>query len=264
MQRLDRLENQSIYLIREAYRYFKPISILWSLGKDSNVMLWLMKKAFCGRIPFPAVHIDTGKKFKEMYEFRSKFSKAMKLDLRLEKCPSINKIDKSLPPAARSAARKTEGLKTYIKTNKIKGVFAGIRRDEQSTRAKERMISPRSANNEWNFKDQPIEVWDYYINQMPADCHVRVHPLLNWTEVDVWEYTKRESIPVINLYFSKKGKRYRSLGDQDITFPVKSDAKNISEIIKELKTTKISERSGRSMDHETEDAFERLRSSGYL
>ena len=158
----------------------------------------------------------------------------------------------------------SEQVKNYIKTNKIKGVFAGIRRDEQSTRAKERMISPRSENNEWNFKDQPIEVWDYYINQIPAACHVRVHPLLNWTEVDVWEYTKRESIPVINLYFSKKGKRYRSLGDKDITLPVKSDAKNLSEIIKELKTTKIAERSGRSMDHETEDAFERLRCSGYL
>ena len=116
MKRLDRLENQSIYLIREAYRYFKPISVLWSLGKDSNVMLWLIRKAFCGHIPFPVVHIDTGKKFQEMYEFRKKFSKSMKLDLRVEKCPPINKIDSSLPPAARSAARKTEGLKTYIKT----------------------------------------------------------------------------------------------------------------------------------------------------
>ena len=99
---------------------------------------------------------------------------------------------------------------------------------------------------------------------MPADCHVRVHPLLNWTEIDVWQYTKRESIPAIKLYFSKNGERYRSLGDKAITFPVKSNAKNISEIIQELKTTRISERSGRSMDHETEDAFERLRSSGYL
>jgi len=238
--------------------------MLWSLGKDSNVMIWLAFKAFLGKIPFPVVHVDTGKKFKEMYDFRNKYEKLWNLNLIKGECPPIEEIDSSFPPAARSAARKTEGLKNLIIKYKFKGVIAGIRRDEQGTRAKERIFSPRNQSGLWDTKNQPPEFWDQSNFNYPDDVHVRVHPLLGWTELDIWRYIKREKIPLVDLYFSKNGKRYRSLGDKDITYPVKSEAKNINEIIKELETTKVSERSGRAMDHEQEDVFEKLRSSGYM
>ena len=115
-----------------------------------------------------------------------------------------------------------------------------------------------------DLKDQPPEFWNQYMTSFPEGTHVRVHPLLHWTEVDIWKYTKREGIPVIDLYFARDGKRYRSLGDQDITSPIASDAATLEEIITELETTRNPERSGRAMDHESEDAFERLRAAGYL
>ena len=227
---LKKLENDSIYIFRQAYRSINNIAMLWSLGKDSNVMVWLAFKAFFGKIPFPLVHVDTKKKFKEMYEFRDRYEKEWNLNLIKGDCPPVNEIDSSLPPAARSAARKTEGLK------KIK----------------------------WDIKNQPPEFWDQSNFNYPEEVHIRIHPLLGWTEIDIWKYIKCQKIPVVDLYFSKKGKRYRSLGDIDITFPVKSKAKNIDQIIEELKTTKVSERSGRAMDHEQEDIFEKLRSTGYM
>ena len=137
---LSKLENNSIYIFRQAYRSIKNIAMLWSLGKDSNVMVWLAFKAFFGRIPFPLVHVDTEKKFKEMYEFRDKYEKKWKLNLIKGDCPAVEKIDPSLPPAARSAARKTEGLKKILLKHNFKGVIAGIRRDEQGTRAKKEYL----------------------------------------------------------------------------------------------------------------------------
>ncbi len=258
------LENESIYILRQAYRFIPNIALLWSLGKDSNVMVWLAFKAFLGKIPFPLVHVDTGKKFNEMYSFRDEFVKKWKLNLIKGTCPPLEEIDASLPPAARSAARKTEGLKEILKNRKFKGIIAGIRRDEQSTRAKERIFSPRDESGSWNVKNQPPEFWDQSNFNYPESVHVRVHPLLEWTELDIWEYIHFEKIPVVDLYFSKNGKRYRSLGDKDITFPVKSSAKTTEDIIEELKVSKISERSGRAMDHEEENVFERLRTKGYM
>ena len=126
------------------------------------------------------------------------------------------------------------------------------------------MFSPRGLTGQWDFKDQPPEFWDQFKTDFPPGTHIRIHPLLHWTEIDIWLYTQRERIPTIPLYFSKDGQRYRSLGDKDITFPISSTASTIEEIIEELRTTKISERSGRAMDHESEDAFERLRADGYL
>ena len=261
---LKKLENDSIYIFRQAYRSIKNISMLWSLGKDSNVMVWLAFKAFFGKIPFPLVHVDTEKKFEEMYKFRDKYEKEWKLNLIKGHCPSVDEIDSSLPPAARSAARKTEGLKKILKKYNFKGVIAGIRRDEQGTRAKERIFSPRDETGKWDIKNQPPEFWDQCNFNYPDNVHIRIHPLLGWTEIDIWRYIKSQKIPIVNLYFAKNGKRYRSLGDRDITFPVKSNAKNIDEIIIELQTTKVSERSGRAMDHEQEDVFEKLRSKGYM
>ncbi|HIC80730.1 MAG TPA: sulfate adenylyltransferase subunit 2 [Kiloniellaceae bacterium] len=264
MDRLDALEAQSVYILREAYNRIEPLAMLWSLGKDSNVMLWLARKAFLGHVPFPVVHVDTGKKFKEMYEFRDRYAKEWGLDFVREECPPIDAVDQSLPPAARSAARKTEGLRRAIDRYGFKGLIAGIRRDEQATRAKERVFSPRGESGEWDFRDQPPEFWDQYKTDFPPGAHLRIHPLLHWTELDIWLYTQREGIPIIPLYLSKNGKRYRSLGDQDITHPVESDASTIEEIIAELQTTRTAERAGRAMDHEREDAFERLRASGYM
>lgn len=264
MSRLDDLESQSIFIFREAFNRIENIAMLWSLGKDSNVMIWLARKAFFGHVPFPVMHVDTAKKFPEMYAFRDRYATEWGLKFISEPCPPLDEVDQSLPPAARSAARKTQGLKRAIAKHKFNALFAGIRRDEEATRAKERFFSPRGDSGAWNFRDQPPEFWDQYNTDFPPGTHIRVHPLLQWTEVDIWEYTKREKIPTIELYFAKDGKRYRSLGDQDITFPVASDARTIDEIIDELKTTQVAERSGRAMDHETEDAFERLRADGYL
>ena len=264
MDRLDTLEAQSIYILREAYAKFDNLGLLWSLGKDSNVMVWLAKKAFFGHIPFPLLFCDTGKKFPEMYEFQKKFTAEWDIKLIVEECPPIEEIDPTLPPASRSAARKTEALKRLIKKKNFQSVIAGIRRDEEGTRAKERVFSPRGTDAEWNFKQQPPEFWDQYKTDFPAGTHIRVHPILAWTELDIWRYIKREHIPVVPLYFSNEGKRYRSLGDHDITFPVSSSASNVDEIISELESTKIAERSGRAMDHESENAFERLRTDGYM
>ncbi|WP_420561732.1 sulfate adenylyltransferase subunit CysD [Tepidicaulis sp.] len=264
MDRLDQLESQSIYIFREAFNRIENIAMLWSLGKDSNVMIWLARKAFFGHVPFPVMHVDTGKKFPEMYAFRDRYADEWGLKFLREECPPIEEVDQSLPPAARSAARKTAGLKKAIEKYQFNALFAGIRRDEEATRAKERVFSPRGQGGQWDFRDQPPEFWDQYKTDFPPGTHIRVHPLLHWTEVDIWAYTQREQIPTIDLYFAKDGKRYRSLGDKDITFPVDSTATTIPEIIDELRTTKISERSGRAMDHESEDAFERLRADGYL
>ena len=264
MQHLDELEAQSVFILREAYNRIRPLAMLWSLGKDSNVMVWLARKAFFGHVPFPVMHVDTGDKFEEMYAFREQYAKEWALDLLVEPCPPLDSIDKSLAPARRRAERKTEGLSAAIERHGFQGIIAGIRRDEEATRAKERVFSPRGETGQWDFRDQPPEFWDQFKTDFPPETHVRIHPLLHWTEVDIWRYIKREAIPVVPLYFAKDGKRYRSLGDKQITFPVESTAATIDEIIEELELTRAPERAGRAMDHETEDAFEALRARGYM
>jgi sulfate adenylyltransferase subunit 2 len=264
MDHLDKLESESIYILREAFNKVEKLGLLWSLGKDSGVLVWLARKAFFGRVPFPVIHIDTGKKFPEMYAFRDRYTKEWELDLICGDCPPIEEIDPSLPPATRAAARKTAGLKALLQDHGFTGVIAGIRRDEEGTRAKERVFSPRADDGSWDFRNQPSEFWDHYMTELPPSSHVRVHPLLHWNEIDIWRYVQRENIDVVDLYFTRDGKRYRSLGDQDITFPVDSNAATIEEIIAELESTRVAERSGRAMDSETEDSFERLRVDGYL
>ncbi len=264
MDHLDVLENRTIFILREAFNRIDNVAMLWSLGKDSNAMLWMARKAFLGHVPFPVVHVDTEKKFPEMYEHRTFYAKEWDLDLKVGFCPPVEEMDPTLPPAARSAARKTAGLKALLATEGWNGLFAGIRRDEEGTRAKERVFSPRGEENKWDFRDQPPEFWDQYKTDFPPGTHLRVHPILHWSELDIWLYIRRENIPLVNLYYAKNGKRYRSLGDQDITFPVDSNASTLDEIIEELRTTRVAERSGRAMDHESEDAFERLRASGYM
>jgi sulfate adenylyltransferase subunit 2 len=264
MDPLDQLEAKSIYILREAYATIRPLGMLWSLGKDSNVMIWLARKAFLGEVPFPVFHLDTGLEFPETYAFRERYVPEWGLKLVDDPCPPIETIDPSLPPASRLAARKSAGLRQALERHGLKGVIAGIRRDEQATRAKERVFSPRGADGNWDFRDQPPEFWDSYHPAPPADGHLRIHPLLHWTEIDVWRYIAREAIPVVPLYFARNGKRYRSLGEIGITFPIDSDAADIPAILAELAATNAPERAGRSMDHDSEDAFERLRANGYM
>jgi sulfate adenylyltransferase subunit 2 len=264
MDHLDQLEAQSIYILREAFNRIDKIGMLWSLGKDSNVMVWLAKKAFLGHVPFPVMHLDTGLEFPETYAFRERYVAEWGLNLIADPCPGIEHTDDSLPPASRVAARKTLGLKQTIEKYGFNGIIAGIRRDEQSMRAKERVFSPRNAEGTWDFRDQPPEFWDQYKTDFPPGTHIRIHPLLHWTEIDIWRYIQREEMPVVPLYFARDGKRFRSLGEIGITFPIDSHAASIPEIIEELRTIRTEERAGRAMDHESEDAFERLRAGGYM
>ncbi len=267
---LDDLEAKSVYIIREAYNRLHPMGMLWSIGKDSTLLLYLVRKAFFGRVPFPVILLDTEMEMDEVYAFRDQMIKDWDLDCINHLCPPEDEMDDTLPPATRAAMRKTEGLKTLLEEHQYKGLILGIRRDEQAMRAKERVFSPRSLDGEWDFKDQPPEFWDQYKTEFPEGAHLRVHPILHWTEIDIWRYTKRENIPLCDLYYARKdektGKmmRYRSLGEKNITFPVESPASNLDEIIAELENTNTSERAGRTMDKETEDSFEKLRARGYM
>jgi sulfate adenylyltransferase subunit 2 len=161
-------------------------------------------------------------------------------------------------------ALKKDALQAIIEEKGYDAVIVGIRRDEEGTRAKERYFSPRNRNFEWDFKEQPPELWDQFKTDYEPGTHIRVHPLLHWTELNVWEYIDREKIPIVDLYLARNGMRYRSLGCAPCTKPVPSAARSVREIIAELQTTKTSERSTRAQDQESEDAFERLRASGYM
>ncbi|GAC1579104.1 MAG: sulfate adenylyltransferase subunit 2 [Candidatus Elarobacter sp.] len=261
---LDALEHHAITVLREAYATLRPLAMLWSMGKDSTALLWLVRKAFFGEVPFPLVQLDTGLELDEVYAFRDRLAREWALDLRVEPCPPEDEVDQTLPPATRAAARKTEGLRAYLRRDRPQGVIVGIRRDEQATRAKERVFSPRTVGGTWDVRTQPPELWGYYATDVPHGAHVRVHPLLQWTEIDIWRYIKRENIPYVDLYLARDGMRYRSLGEKNITTPIASDAASIDAIIEELVTTREPERAGRVMDRESEDSFERLRTAGYM
>jgi len=261
---LDELEARTIEIVREAYFRLTPLCMLWSVGKDSTALLWMVRKAFLGSVPFPVVLLDTGMELDEVYAFRDEIALRWNLDARNEPCPSEDSIDPSLPPAARAAARKTAGLKALIGRQRYRGVIVGIRRDEQAIRAKERVFSRRDGAGAWDPQQQGAEVWGLFETGLAEGQHFRVHPLLHWSELDIWRYIKRESIPFVPLYLAKDGLRYRSLGEKNITFPIASDAASLDEIIAELEGARTSERAGRSMDFESEDAFERLRTTGYM
>lgn len=277
MDHLDRLEAQSVYIFREAFNKIDRLAMLWSFGKDSNVMIHLARKAFFGRVPFPLIHCDTELEMDEVYAFRDRYAPEWGINLISHLCPPIEATDATLPHAARVAARKTLGLKEVLEKYNFTGVIAGIRRDEEGTRAKERVFSPRGVDGNWDVKDQPPEFWDQFKTDFAPGTSLRIHPLLHWTELDIWNYIRREAIPVVPLYYAKpynelegrdfggKVMRFRSLGEKGITWPVESTAATLDEIIAELKVTKVSERSGRPMGaDEDESSFERLRADGYM
>ncbi len=267
MSHLDDLENKSIYIIREAYNQFKKIAVLWSIGKDSTTLIQLCRKAFFGHIPFPVIHIDTGAKFEEMYEFRDKYAKEWNLNLII----AMNKEAMARGVKCGDGdgftccnELKTNALKQCMAKHGFKALILGIRRDEHGIRAKERVFSPRDQKFSWDYKNQPPELWNQYRSISDDQTHVRIHPLLHWTEVDVWEYVKRENLPVNKLYFAKNGLRFRSLGCKPNTKPIKSEADTIDKIIDEIKNSKTSERAGRSQDKEAAYVMQRLRKLGYM
>ncbi len=266
MDHLDRLESQSIYIIREAYKQFKNIAVLWSIGKDSTTLMWLVRKAFYGKVPFPALHIDTSYKFKEIYEFRDKMAKEWNIKLVVSRNQEAlnNGVNPALDKLTCCGELKTEALKQAIQKYGFKALLLGIRRDEHGIRAKERYFSPRNKYFQWDYKDQPPELWDHFKNKQRGEEHIRVHPLLHWTELDIWNYIRRERIPIVELYFAKNGRRYRSIGCETCCEPISSEADTLEKIIEELKTTKISERSGRAQDKEQAYMMQKLRALGYM
>ena len=270
MDHLEALESQSVHILREAYREFKSLVMLWSIGKDSTVLLWLARKAFFGHVPIPLMHIDTHYKIASMIEYRDRLVKEWGLQLVVGKNAPVLRDAVTYPNGKATRVEccgtlKKDALKQVLDEHHFTGVIVGVRRDEEPTRAKERYFSPRDKNMEWNVEDQPPELWDQFKTDYEKGTHIRIHPLLHWTELNIWEYIHRESIPIIPLYFANtRGERYRSLGCAPCTSPIKSSARTVPEIIEELRHTKTAERSGRAQDKESEDAFEKLRRDGYM
>jgi sulfate adenylyltransferase subunit 2 len=270
MDYLSKLENQSIYILREAFNKFDHLAMLWSIGKDSTVLLWLARKAFLGHVPFPLVHVDTTYKIPSMIEYRDRLVKEWGLQLVVGQNEAVLKSGETFPNGRATRVEccgrlKVDALRAVLDKHHYTGVIVGVRRDEEPTRAKERYFSPRDKNMDWNVEDQPPELWDQFKTDFEKGSHIRIHPLLHWTELNIWEYIEREKIPVIPLYFDNgKGERYRSIGCAPCTFPIKSTARTVPEIIEELRHTKVSERAGRAQDKESEDAFEKLRRDGYM
>ncbi len=267
MDHLDALEAQSIYILREAYKKLGKLGMLWSIGKDSTVLLWLAKKAFFGHCPFPFIHVDTTYKIPEMIAFRDKVARELDLDLIVHTNTAAIEAGmnpRDYPKLVCCKALKTDALQQVIKEYEFDGLIVGVRRDEEGSRSKERVFSERNANDEWDYTNQPPELWDQFKTDFPKGNHIRVHPLLAWSEIDIWEYIRRENIPVIDLYFAKDGYRYRSLGCAPCTGKIKSNATTVDEIIEELRHTTTGERAGRAQDQEDAYAMQKLRKEGYM
>ncbi len=266
MDNISRLENQTIFIIREAYSEFRKTAMLWSIGKDSTTLLWLIRKAFFGKVPFPIIHLDTTYKFKEIYSFRDRYAREWNLNLIVAK--NEEALSRGVSPEKGKfeccTELKTNNLKKVIARYGFKALYLAIRRDEHGIRAKERFFSPRDANFKWNYKEQPPELWSQYKTEAKEEEHLRIHPLLGWREIDIWEYIRREKIPVVSLYFAKGGKRYRSIGCETCCAPVTSNADTIDKIVEELKISRVSERSGRAQDKESAYMMQKLRSLGYM
>ena len=266
MEHLDNLEAQSIYILREAYKKFGKLGMLWSIGKDSTVLLWLAQKAFFVHCPFPLIHVDTNYKIPAMISYRDRLAQEMGLDLIVHK--NQQALDAGMGPEQGRLtcckALKTDGLQQVVTKYQFEGLILGIRRDEEGSRSKERVFSERNKDSEWDYTNQPPELWDQFKTDFPEGNHIRVHPLLHWNEIDIWAYVKRENIPLIDLYFTNNGKRYRSLGCAPCTGTIPSTATTVDEIIEELKQTNVSERAGRAQDQEDAYAMQKLRKDGYM
>ncbi|MBM3309151.1 MAG: sulfate adenylyltransferase subunit CysD [Candidatus Altiarchaeales archaeon] len=276
---LNELESKTIYILREVRVQFKNPAFLCSFGKDSVTMLYIAKKAF-GEIPFPVVHLDTGFKFPEMYAYRDRLQKELGFKLIIARNEDASK--KGMGPEKGHFeccnSLKTDNLKQVIAKYGFDAFILGIRRDEHGIRAKERYFSPRDNDFKWktsrmsrkegtdsgleSLQDSEMSGWDLYASVYKDSSHVRIHPLLHWSEIDVWSYIKRNNIKVNPMYFAKEGKRFRSLGCMPCTAPMESNASTVEEIIKELEETQVEERHGRLSTKEHN--MEKLRSLGYM
>jgi len=293
MTQLSELESISVHILREAYANFKSLGMLWSMGKDSTVLLWLARKAFFGHVPFPLIHIDTHFKIPEMITYRDTLVRDMHLTMVVGSNDEALAAKRTFPDGAVDRLTccgllKTEALKqTLLGTGPryrynhdthtyepernpepFTGVIVGARADEEGSRSKERYFSARDKQNEWNIADQPPEFWNQYKTDFAPGTNVRIHPLLDWTELNIWEYIQRENIPTVSLYYNQgTGRRYRSLGCYPCTTPVESEARTVEEIIAELKVGKfanIAERAGRAQDKDDGGGLETLRREGYM
>jgi sulfate adenylyltransferase subunit 2 len=294
MNHLDQLEHRSVHILREAYAAFKNLCMLWSIGKDSTVLLWLARKAFFGHVPLPLVHIDTSFKIPEMIAYRDRLAADWNLNLIYGQNVEALAEKRTFPDGAVDRLTccsylKTEALKKTLSgewprfrfnhatrayeqdrnTEPFTGVIVGARADEEGSRSKERYFSPRNAQSTWDIAEQPPEFWNQYKTDFAPGTHVRIHPLLDWTELNIWEYIEAERIPVVDLYFdtTQTGTRYRSLGCGPCTKPVDSTAQTVADIVLELKTGKfsnIAERSGRAQDAADGGGLETLRRDGYM
>ena len=294
---LKQLEAESIHIIREVVAEFDNPVMMYSVGKDSAVMLHLALKAFApAKLPFPLLHVDTLWKFKEMIEFRDKRAKEEGFELLVHTNP--DGIEMNISPFTHGSAvhtdiMKTQGLKQALNKYKFDAVFGGARRDEEKSSAKERIYSFRDKNHRWDPKNQRPELWNIYNARVHKDESIRVFPLSNWTELDIWQYIYLEQIPIVPLYFAAKRPvvekdgvkimvddermpigpedvikeemvRFRTLGCYPLTGAVNSTATTLEEIIKEMLLSRTSERQGRVIDNDSAGSMEKKKIEGYF
>ena len=294
---LKNLESESIEIMREVVSESENPVMLYSIGKDSSVMLHLAKKAFYpSKPPFPLMHIDTRWKFQEMYSFRQKIADEMGMELITHVNPEG--IKKNINPLTNGSSvhtdiMKTQGLKQALEKYKFDVAFGGARRDEEKSRAKERVFSFRNKDHLWDPKNQRPELWNLYNSSLNKGENIRVFPLSNWTELDIWQYIFQEKIPIVPLYFSKirpvverngmlimvdddrlnilsnekiylKKVRFRTLGCYPLTGAIESEADDLEKILLELLKSKTSERQGRAIDNDSSSSMEKKKLEGYF
>tara|TARA_Y100001980_G_C14493518_1_gene270273 strand:- start:260 stop:1156 length:897 start_codon:yes stop_codon:yes gene_type:complete len=294
---LEKLESESIYIMREAVAEAINPVMLYSIGKDSAVMLHIAKKAFFpGKLPFPLLHVDTRWKFKEMYAFRDKVAAEGKFELQVFTNPegveqNINPLDHG--SEIHTDIMKTQALKMALDQNKYDLAFGGARRDEEKSRAKERIFSFRSESHSWDPKNQRPELWNNFNTRKKQGESIRVFPLSNWTELDIWQYIYQEKIEIVSLYYAslrkvverngilidvndnrlkilpdehieEKQVRFRTLGCYPLTGAVESNATSLEEIVLELIKSTSSERQGRAIDKDENASMEQKKKEGYF
>ena len=297
LNHLKQLEAESIHIIREVAAEFENPVMLYSIGKDSAVMLHLAMKAFYpGKPPFPLMHVDTQWKFKEMIEFRDQHVKNLGLELIVHTNPEG--AEQGVGPFTHGSAKhtdvmKTQALKQALDKYGFDAAFGGARRDEEKSRAKERVYSFRDSNHRWDPKNQRPELWNIYNSQIEKGESIRVFPLSNWTELDIWQYIHQENIPIVPLYLSQerpvverdgnlimvddermplrdgevpqmKKVRFRTLGCYPLTGAVESEADTLTDVIQEMLLTNTSERQGRVIDHDSAGSMEKKKQEGYF
>jgi sulfate adenylyltransferase subunit 2 len=297
MTNLDSLEAESIHILREVAACFEKPVLLYSIGKDSSVLVRLCQKAFYpGKIPFPLLHVDTSYKFPEMIQFRDEFTKSIGADLHVHRnekaiAEGANPFDLGTPACC--GLLKTQALLTALKSGPYDAAIGGARRDEEKSRAKERIFSFRDPVGQWDPKVQRPELWNLYNTRVSHGESIRVFPISNWTEMDVWHYIYRENIPIVPMYFAREREvyvsgnqliepivlpesrrsqmklervlcRYRSLGCSPCTGAIRSSATTLPEIIEEMVGVRESERANRVIDHDSDSSMEKKKREGYF